>query len=221
LAKGACFGEVAGWERPNWYAPAGVKAEYEYSYGRQNWFDYSAQEHAAVRNAVGLFDQSSFAKFLVQGPDAEKVLNHLSANNVSVPVGKVVYTQWLNARGGIEADLTITREALDRYLVVSAAATQTRDFAWLNRNIDPDARATAVDVSSSMAVLGVMGPRSRELISLLRMRICLTQLSLLAPHKSLTSPTRGCGQAALPMSVNWVGRFTFRLNSHLPFLTRS
>ena len=167
LAKGACFGEVAGWERPNWYAPAGVKAEYEYSYGRQNWFDYSAQEHAAVRNAVGLFDQSSFAKFLVQGPDAEKVLNHLSANNVSVPVGKVVYTQWLNARGGIEADLTITREALDRYLVVSAAATQTRDFAWLNRNIDPDARATAVDVSSSMAVLGVMGPRSRELISLL------------------------------------------------------
>ena len=167
LAKGACFGEVAGWERPNWYAPAGVKAEYEYSYGRQNWFDYSAQEHAAVRNAVGLFDQSSFAKFLVQGPDAEKVLNHLCANNVSVPVGKVVYTQWLNARGGIEADLTITREALDRYLVVSAAATQTRDFAWLNRNIDPEARATAVDVSSSMAVLGVMGPRSRELISLL------------------------------------------------------
>ena len=167
LAKGACFGEVAGWERPNWYAPAGVKAEYEYSYGRQNWFDYSAQEHAAVRNGVGLFDQSSFAKFLVQGPDAEKVLNHLCANNVSVPVGKVVYTQWLNARGGIEADLTITREALDRYLVVSAAATQTRDFAWLNRNIDPEARATAVDVSSSMAVLGVMGPRSRELISLL------------------------------------------------------
>lgn len=167
LAKGACFGEVAGWERPNWYAPAGVKAQYEYSYGRQNWFDYSAQEHAAVRDAVGLFDQSSFAKFLVQGPDAEKVLNHLCANNVSVAVGKVVYTQWLNARGGIEADLTITREALDRYLVVSAAATQTRDFAWLNRNIDPGARATAVDVSSSMAVLGVMGPRSRELISLL------------------------------------------------------
>jgi 4-methylaminobutanoate oxidase (formaldehyde-forming) len=165
LAKGACFGEVAGWERPNWYAPAGVKAEYEYSYGRQNWFDYSAQEHAAVRTAVGLFDQSSFAKFLVQGPDAEQVLNHLCANNVSVPVGKVVYTQWLNARGGIEADLTVTREAPDRYLVVSAAATQTRDFAWLTRNIAPDARATAVDVSSGMAVLGVMGPRSRELLS--------------------------------------------------------
>ena len=164
-AHGACFGETAGWERPNWYAPAGVKAEYAYSYGRQNWFDYSAAEHQAVRNAVGIFDQSSFAKFVVQGPDAEAVLNRISANNMSVPVGKVVYTQWLNERGGIEADLTVTREALDRYLVVTAAATQTRDFSWLQRNIPADARATAVDVSSSMAVLGVMGPRSRELLS--------------------------------------------------------
>jgi len=164
-AHGACFGETAGWERPNWYAPAGVKAEYEYSYGRQNWFDYSAAEHQAVRNAVGIFDQSSFAKFVVQGPDAEAVLNRISANNMSVPVGKVVYTQWLNARGGIEADLTVTREALDRYLVVTAAATQTRDFSWLQRNIPADARAMAIDVSSSMAVLGVMGPRSRDLLS--------------------------------------------------------
>ena len=163
-AHGACFGETAGWERPNWYAPAGVKAEYEYSYGRQNWFDYSAAEHQAVRNAVGIFDQSSFAKFVVQGPDAEAVLNRISANNMSVPVGKVVYTQWLNERGGIEADLTVTREALDRYLVVTAAATQTRDFSWLQRNIPADARAMAIDVSSSMAVLGVMGPRSRELL---------------------------------------------------------
>ena len=164
-AQGACFGETAGWERPNWYAPVGVKAEYEYSYGRQNWFDYSAAEHQAVRNAVGIFDQSSFAKFVVQGPDAEAVLNRISANNMSVPVGKVVYTQWLNERGGIEADLTVTREAPDRYLVVTAAATQTRDFSWLQRNIPADARAMAIDVSSSMAVLGVMGPRSRELLS--------------------------------------------------------
>ena len=164
-AHGACFGETAGWERPNWYAPAGVKAEYEYSYGRQNWFDYSAAEHQAVRNAVGIFDQSSFAKFVVQGPDAEAVLNRISANNMSVPVGKVVYTQWLNERGGIEADLTVTREAPDRYLVVTAAATQTRDFSWLQRNIPADARAMAIDVSSSMTVLGVMGPRSRELLS--------------------------------------------------------
>ncbi len=164
LARGACFGEVAGWERPNWFAAPGTRAEYEYSYGRQNWFAQSAAEHAAVRTAVGLFDQSSFAKFVLQGPDAEAVLNRICANDVAVPVGKIVYTQWLNERGGIEADLTVTREAPDRFLIVTAAATHTRDFAWLQRHVPPDARAIAVDVSSGMAVLGVMGPRSRELL---------------------------------------------------------
>jgi 4-methylaminobutanoate oxidase (formaldehyde-forming) len=166
-AHGACFGEVAGWERPNWYAPTGTKAEYEYSYGRQNWFEHSAQEHLAVRNGVGLFDQSSFAKFVVEGPDAEQVLNRICANDVAVDVGKIVYTQWLNERGGIEADLTVTRESPERFLVVTAAATQTRDFAWLQRNIAPSARALALDVSSSMAVLGVMGPLSRDLLGTL------------------------------------------------------
>jgi 4-methylaminobutanoate oxidase (formaldehyde-forming) len=163
-AHGACFGETAGWERANWFAPEGVKPEYVYSYGRQNWFDFSAQEHNAVRNAVGLFDQSSFAKFLVQGPDAETVLNTICANDIAVPVGKMVYTQWLNERGGIEADLTITREAVDQFLVVTAAATQTRDLAWLKGHIPADARAFVVDVSSGTAVLSVMGPRSRELL---------------------------------------------------------
>jgi 4-methylaminobutanoate oxidase (formaldehyde-forming) len=163
-AQGACFGETAGWERANWFAPPGVKPEYAYSYGRQNWFEHSAAEHLAVRNGVGLFDQSSFAKFLVQGPDAQSVLNHISANEVAVPVGKMVYTQWLNERGGIEADLTITREAQDRFMVVTAAATQTRDLAWLQRHIPQNARAVCLDVTSSMAVLSVMGPKSRELL---------------------------------------------------------
>jgi glycine cleavage system T protein len=161
---GACFGETAGWERANWFAPAGVKPAYEYSYGRQNWFEHSAAEHRAVRNGVGIFDQSSFAKFVVQGPDAEAVLGRICANEVAVPVGKIVYTQWLNTRGGIEADLTITREAPERFLVVTAAATQTRDFAWLQSHIPADARAYATDISSSMAVLSVMGPKSRELL---------------------------------------------------------
>jgi glycine cleavage system T protein len=164
-ARGACFGEVAGWERPNWYAPEGVKPEYRYSYGRQNWFEYSAREHAAVRNAVGLFDQSSFAKFVLQGPDAERVLNRICANDIAVPVGKIVYTQWLNERGGIEADLTVTRELPDRFLIVTAAATHTRDLAWLLRHIPEEARAAAFDASAGMAVLGLMGPRSRELLA--------------------------------------------------------
>ena len=164
-ARGACFGETAGWERPNWYAPKGVVAQYEYSYGRQNWFEHSAAEHQAVRNAVGLFDQSSFGKYILAGTDAEAVLNRICANDVAVPVGRVVYTQWLNERGGIEADLTVTREAEDRYLIVTSAASQTRDLAWLQRHIPADAHAAAVDVTSGYGVLGVMGPRSRELLS--------------------------------------------------------
>jgi 4-methylaminobutanoate oxidase (formaldehyde-forming) len=163
-AAGACFGETAGWERPNWYAPAGVKPEYEYSYGRQNWFPHSAAEHKAVRENVGLFDQSSFGKFVVEGPDAEAALDRISANDIAVPVGRIVYTQWLNARGCIEADVTITRESETRFLVVTSAACQTRDLAWLKRGLG-DSRAVAVDVTSSYAVLGLMGPRSRDLLS--------------------------------------------------------
>ena len=164
VERNACFGEVAGWERPNWFAPDGVEPRYHYSWFRQNWFDYSAEEHRAVREGLGLFDQSSFAKFLVQGPDAGSVLNGICANNISVPVGKIVYTQWLNEIGGIEADLTVTRTAEEEFLVVTSAASQVRDFAWLKRHIPRDARAFATDVTSSMAVIGVMGPRSRELL---------------------------------------------------------
>ncbi|HET7755927.1 MAG TPA: FAD-dependent oxidoreductase, partial [Steroidobacteraceae bacterium] len=164
-AAGACFGEVAGFERANWFASPGASARYEYSYGRQNWFARSAAEHRAVREAVGLFDQSSFAKFSLRGRDAARVLGRISANDVDVPVGRIVYTQWLNERGGIEADLTVTREAEDSYLIVTACATQTRAFGWLSRSIPPDAHALGVDVSSAYAVLGLMGPRSRELLA--------------------------------------------------------
>jgi len=164
-ARGACFGEVAGWERANWYAPAGVAPEYRYSYGRQNWFDHSAAEHAAVREAVGLFDQTSFGKFILEGPDAEAVIDRICANDLAVPPQRVVYTQWLNERGGIEADLTVTRETEDRFLVVTSAASQTRDLSWLRRHIPEDARATVFDATSAYAVLGVMGPRSRELLT--------------------------------------------------------
>ena len=166
-AAGACFGEVAGFERANWFAAPGTSPRYEYSYGRQNWFEQSAAEHRAVREAVGLFDQSSFGKFVLKGADAAAVLGRMCANEVDVPVGKVVYTQWLNERGGIEADLTVTREAQDAYLIVTSCATQTRDFHWLCRSIPDSARAVALDVSSGYAVLGLMGPRSRELLAVL------------------------------------------------------
>ncbi|MBC7780108.1 MAG: FAD-dependent oxidoreductase [Proteobacteria bacterium] len=164
-AAGACFGEVAGWERPNWYAAPGSAPRYAYSYGRQNWFDASAAEHHAVRNAVGLFDQSSFAKFRLEGRDAESVLNRVCAAEIAVAPGRIVYTQWLNERGGIEADLTVTRLDEHAFLIVTAAATQTRDFHWLRRHIPDGAHAVLTDVTSGLAVLGVMGPRARDLLS--------------------------------------------------------
>jgi len=166
-ARGACYGEVAGWERPNWYAPEGVEPRYEYSYKRQNWFPYAAEEHRAAREAAALFDQTSFAKFLVEGPDAEAALQRISANDVAVEPGRIVYTQWLNERGGIEADLTVTRLAEDRFMVVTGGAVAVHDFDWLRRHLPEDARVSLRDVTSAFAVIGVMGPRARALLSTL------------------------------------------------------
>jgi 4-methylaminobutanoate oxidase (formaldehyde-forming) len=121
-AEGAVYGELAGWERPNWFAPPGTPRAYAYSYGKQNWFEHTAAECRATRDAVALYDQSTMTKFMVEGRDALRVLETLSANRIDVAPGKVVYTQWLNEQGGIEADLTITRTCERQFMVVSAAA---------------------------------------------------------------------------------------------------
>ena len=205
--QGACFGETAGWERPNWYAPKGVSPLYEYSYGRQNWFEYSGEEHRAVREAVGLFDQSSFGKFILEGRDAEGVLNNISANDVSVPVGRIVYTQWLNQRGGIEADLTITREGESRFLIVTSSASQTIDLAWLRRHTPETARAVAFDATSAYAVLGLMGPNSRKLLS----RLTDADLSNEA-FPFATSQVIDLGYARVRASrITYVGELGFEL----------
>ena len=163
-ARGAVFGVVAGWERANWFATDGVEPRYVYTYGRQNWFPCAGAEHRAVREAVGLFDQSSLAKFRVQGPDATAVLQRLCANDVDVAPGRIVYTQMLNARGGIECDLTVSRLGEDAYLIVTIAAAATHDADWIRRGIGA-ARVALTDVTSAFTVLGVMGPRSRELLA--------------------------------------------------------
>ncbi len=163
-AKGACFGSKMGWERPNWFAPAGTTPEMNYSFGRQNWFAASAAEHRAAREAVAAFDLTSFAKFLLQGRDAEAALQWLCCNDVAVPAGRMVYTGMLNARGGYESDLTVTRLAPDRFLIVTGSAQATRDADWIRRNIDPAAHATLTDVTSAYAVIAVMGPRARDLL---------------------------------------------------------
>ncbi len=160
----ACFGQVAGWERPNWFAPEGVRPEYRYSFGKQNWFEYSAAEHRAVREGVALFDQSSFAKYLVAGRDACRVLQRICSADIDVPTGQLVYTHWLNERGTIEADLTVQRLAEDQFWVISGAAVSGRDLDWLNRQVPPDAHCFVSDITSAWAVLGVMGPHSRSLL---------------------------------------------------------
>ena len=164
-AHNACFGEAAGWERANWFAPAGVEPAYDYAWGRQNWFDCVREEHRAVREGVAILDMSSFAKYLVQGPDAVRELQRICANDVAVPEGKIVYTQLLNRRGGIEADLTVTRLGPERYLVVTSAASQRRDLTWIERNLSQGAQVCLTDVTSGSGVLAVMGPQARTLLS--------------------------------------------------------
>lgn len=163
-AQGACFGEAYGWERANWYGQPGSAPEYRYSWGRQNWYDAMADEVHAVRNAVGLFDQSSFGKFRLEGRDACAVLNRVCANDVDVAPGRMVYTQWLNAKGGIEADLTVTRIDARTFLIVTGAETEVKDFNWLKRHIPDDAHAVLTNVSSGMGVISIMGPKARALL---------------------------------------------------------
>ncbi|WP_274630077.1 GcvT family protein [Arvimicrobium flavum] len=162
-ARGAVFGETAGWERANWFAKPGQEREYRYSWKRQNWFANQAEEHCAVREAVGLFDMSSFGKVRVEGRDAPRFLQRVCANQVDVPVNRLVYTQMLNERGGIEADLTVTRLGECAFLLVVPAATLRRDLAWLRRRLGDDI-AVITDITASEAVFSLMGPRSRELL---------------------------------------------------------
>jgi 4-methylaminobutanoate oxidase (formaldehyde-forming) len=164
-SKHAVFGSKMGWERPNFFAPTRADARIDYSFGRQNWFPFAAAEHAAARDAVAVFDQTSFAKFLLQGRDAQAVLQRLCANDVDVAVGSSVYTGLLNQRGTYESDLTVARLAHDRFLIVTGTAQATRDASWIGRNTPAEAHAFLTDVTSAYAVLAVMGPRARDLLS--------------------------------------------------------
>ena len=164
-AKGACFGETAGWERANWYAPTKAEAKYQYSFGIPNWLQYSNQEHLATRENVTVFDQTSFAKYLVQGKDALLLLEKICGAKINVAIGKVVYTQLLNEIGGIEGDITITRIAKEEFWVIATATSQLHDLLYIQRKIQDFAlQATITDITSAYAVLGIMGPRSRELL---------------------------------------------------------
>ncbi|MBM2576599.1 GcvT family protein [Jannaschia sp. Os4] len=164
LDHGAVMGELAGWERPNWFAPQGTDPQYEYGWHRTNWFHAQAREHRAVREGVGLYDMSSFGKLRIEGRDALDLLLHACAADLDVPVGRVVYTQMLNAKGGIEADVTVTRLSETAFLMVTPAATRVRDQERLRR-LSGDRAVTVTDVTAGEAVMAVMGPKARDLLS--------------------------------------------------------
>lgn len=166
-AAGASFGVKAGWERPNWFTRAeGARTPgMDYSFGRQNWFPNHAAEHRAAREAVALFDQTGFGKLVVRGPDAARVLQRLCANDVDVAPGRVVYTAMLNARGGFESDLTVVRISAQEFYLITGTTQPRRDVDWIRRNLESAERVEVLDVTGAWGVLGVMGPRSRELLS--------------------------------------------------------
>ena len=209
---GACFGEKLGWERPNWFADpgAGETPKDVYSFGRPNWFEAVGREHRAAREAAAVFDQSSFAKFLLVGPDAAAALDWICANDVTKAPGRLTYTQMLNARGGIECDLTVARLAEDRFYIVTGTGFAIHDFDWIARNVPAGLQAQLVDVTSAYAVLSLMGPRSRKILQ------ALTSADLSnAVFPFATSQEIGiAGAPVIALRVTYVGELGWEL--HVP-----
>ncbi len=210
--QGACFGEKLGWERPNWFADldGGEEAKDVYSFSRPNWFEAVAREHKAVREAAALFDQTSFAKFALKGPDAAKALSWIAANDIDKPVGSLTYTQMLDDRGGIQCDLTVARTAADEFYIVTGTGFATHDFNWISRNIGANLNAQLFDITSSNAVLSLMGPNARAVLQ------SVTKANI--SHKAFkfgsfkTIGIAGCPVMAL--RVTYVGELGWEL--HLP-----
>ena len=165
LDHGAVMGELAGWERANWFARGSQEARYEYSWKRQNFFENVRDEHMAIRENVGMYDMSSFGKIRVQGREAEAFMNYVGGGDYSCPVGKIVYTQFLNSTAGIEADVTVTRLGEHDYLVVTPAATRLADQTWMERIARAkDYNVVITDVTAGEGVLAIMGPNARKLL---------------------------------------------------------
>jgi len=216
-AQGACFGEKLGWERPNWFADLFANEEPKdiYSYGRQNWFDAVGREHKAVREAAVIFDQTSFAKFVLKGRDAEATLSWIASNDVARPVGSLVYTQMLNDKGGIECDVTVARVAEDEYYIVTGTGFATHDFNWIARNIPAAMHAELVDVTSAYSVLSLMGPNSRAVLE----KVTGSDVSNAAfPFgQARTIGISGCPVRAL--RITYVGELGYELHIPIEYAT--
>lgn len=211
-ADGAVFGEKLGWERPNWYADtdAGEEPRDIYSFERPNWHEAVGREHRAAREAAVLFDQTSFAKFALKGPDAETALSWIAANDVAKPVGSLTYTQMLNDRGGIECDLTCVRVAEDEYYIVTGTGFASHDFDWISKNIPQGMNAQLFDITSANAVLSLMGPKARDILQAVTRDDVSNEAFPFATAKSIG--IAGCAVNAL--RVTYVGELGWEL--HLP-----
>jgi sarcosine dehydrogenase len=208
--QGAVFGEKLGWERPNWFAAEGETARDEYSFARPNWVAAVAREHRATREHVAIFDQTSFAKFQMVGRDAEKALSWICANDVAKPVGSLVYTQMLNARGGIECDLTVARLTDDRYYIVTGTGFATHDFDWISRQIPAGLDANLIDVTSTHAVLAMMGPDARRVLqSVTREDVSNAEFPFGAARRLSVA-----GAPVLALRVTYVGELGWEI--HIP-----
>ena len=208
-AAGACFGEKLGWERPNWFAPSAVEARDDYSFERQNWFAHVGREHRAVRERVGVFDQTSFAKFELAGKDAERALSWMCANNVARDPGSVIYTQLLNSRAGIECDLTVARVAEDRYYIVTGTGFASHDFHWIRTHVPADLAAKLTDVTDSYSVISVFGPKSRDLLS----SICADDLGNEAFAFGSAREISVAGVAVMALRMTYVGELGWELHT--------
>jgi 4-methylaminobutanoate oxidase (formaldehyde-forming) len=208
---GAVFGEKLGWERANWFARRGRDELRDiYGFARPNWFEAVGEEHRACRERVALFDASSFAKFLLVGGDAEAALSWICAGDVARPPGRVVYTQMLNGKGGIECDLTVTRLAADAYYIVTGTGSATRDFAWIQRHLPDDGDARLLDVTSAFAVVPVMGPLARDLLA----RLTSEDVSNAAFPFGTWREIRIAGAPVRALRVTYVGELGYEL--HVP-----
>ncbi len=163
-AAGAHFSDSSGWENTSWFAP-GVDVPFVQTYGRQGWWSHHEAEHHATRNDVALYDMSSMSNFVVEGPDAERILNHLSGNDVAVEPGRCVYTQWMSPAGKVLADLTVTRLSELRFMVVVAEGFHRRVETMMRRSIGPEDRMTVTDATSGITLISIQGPKSRDLIA--------------------------------------------------------
>ena len=215
-ALGASFGEKSGWERANWFdsnAASGDPSLRPRGWAGMHWSPAIGAEALATRRTAGLFDETSFAKLEVVGPGAVSFLQGLCANDIDVPVGRIVYTAMLNRRGGIECDLTVTRVTGDRFLMVTGTAFGQHDLGWLRRHLPADGSVLINDLTPGRVCFGLWGPRARDILA----SVSRDDVSDAAfPYLTAQAMTVG-SVPVYALRVTYVGELGWELYAHTEF----